>query len=236
MSKEFQKRPAISYLIRNYERFVLKPEVRNPVLEAGISKVLAKAHARYLDTLTTIDDRVQRFLSEHTRHLEVIDTLDKTELFVDWDAQKWKAPRYSADDAAFAAAFRDVAVSTMIATTIGPAIERTIAQVFLAAASRVIAGLQPEIYGFIAGSVAEPGVGSLAGWLAGAGAALIVDYVADRRRERLDRGEFERANSEALRITIEELSRALRRDLSQAVDVWFDDTRAIVAENELAMK
>jgi hypothetical protein len=51
-----------AYLIRNYQRFVLKPELRNPIIEAGISQILAQAHARYLETLTTIDDRAQLFL------------------------------------------------------------------------------------------------------------------------------------------------------------------------------
>jgi hypothetical protein len=54
--------------------------------------------------------------------------------------------------------------------------------------------------------------------------------------ERLGRGELEQASSEALKATIGELSRAFRRDLSQAVDVWFDDTRAIVAEQKLGKK
>jgi hypothetical protein len=33
-----------SYLIRNYQRFVLRPELRNAVIEAGISQILAEAH------------------------------------------------------------------------------------------------------------------------------------------------------------------------------------------------
>jgi len=106
-----------SYLIRNYEQYVLKPELRNPVIEAGVSQILAKAHTRYLETLTTIDDRVQLFLGQYTRHLEVIDSLKKLDLSVDWDAQKWKAPRYSADNVAFASAFQGVAVSTLVAKT-----------------------------------------------------------------------------------------------------------------------
>jgi hypothetical protein len=50
------------------------------------------------------------------------------------------------------------------------------------------------------------------------------------------RGELEQAGNEALKATIGELSRALQRDLSQAVDVWFDDKRAIVSEQKLGRK
>ncbi len=50
-----------AYLIRNYQRFVLKPELCNPVIEAGVARILAEAHNQYLDTLTAIDERVQIF-------------------------------------------------------------------------------------------------------------------------------------------------------------------------------
>jgi hypothetical protein len=228
-----------AYLIRNYERIVLKPELRNPVIDAGVSQILAEAHQRYLQTLTTIDDRVQHFLSEYTQHLDVVDPLRKVDLSIDWDAQKWKAPRYSTDDEAFRAVFqggKDILVSGLIARTAGPAIERALVQGFLGISGRAVAGLQPELYGVVAGSVVEPGAGTFAGWFVGAGAGLLFDYVSNRVSERLGRGELEQASNEALKATIGELSRAFQRDLSQAVDVWFDDTRAIVSEQKLGRK
>lgn len=225
-----------SYLIRNYEQYVLKPELRNPIIEVGVSQILARAHTRYLETLATIDDRVQLFLGQYTRHLEVIDPLKKLDLSVDWDAQKWKVPRYSADNVAFASAFQGVAVSTLVAKTFGPPIERAVAQIFLGVAARVVASLQFEIYGTVGGTFIEPGGGSLVGWFAGAGTAVVLDYVSNWQRERFGRAEFERASADALQATTGELSRALQRDLLQAVDVWFDDTRAIVAEQKLGSK
>jgi hypothetical protein len=225
-----------SYLIRNYERYVLKPELRNPVIEAGVSQILARAHTRYLETLTTIDDRVQLFLGQYTRHLELIDPLKKLDVSVDWDAQKWKAPRYSADNVAFASAFQGVTVSTLVARTFGPPIERAVAQIFLGVAARIVASLELEIYGTVGGTFIEPGGGSLVGWFVGAGTAVVLDYVSNWQRERLGRAEFEQASADALQATIGELSRALQRDLLQTVDVWFDDTRAIVAEQKLGRK
>jgi hypothetical protein len=162
--------------------------------------------------------------------------LAKADLAIDWDAQKWKAPRYSADDEAFKAPFRGVAVSGLIAVTIGPTIERAIAQTFVAAAGRVVASLQPQIYGFVAGTVVEPGAGSLGGLLVGAAGALIFDYTFNWQRERLGRAEFEQVNAEALKVTKTELSRAFQRDLLAAVNAWFDDTRTIVAEQKLGKK
>lgn len=210
--------------------------MRNPILEAGVSQILARAHARYLETLTTIDHRVQLFLGQYTRHLELIDPLKKLDVSVDWDAQRWKAPRYSADNVAFASAFQGVAVSTLVAKTFGPPVERAVAQIFLAIAARVAASLQLEIAGAAGGTFIEPGGGSLAGWLAGAGTAVVLDYVSNWWLGRLGRAEFEQASADALQATIGELSRALQRDLLQTVDVWFDDTRAIVAEQKLGKK
>lgn len=225
-----------AYLIRNYQERVLKPELREPVIEAGVAQIFAKAHQHYLLTLTSLDDRVQSFLSQHTRHLETIDPLQKPDLSIDWDAQKWKAPRYSADNEALQAVFRgtgDVVISGVIARAVGPAVERALAQSFMAIAGRAVASLQPEIYGAAAGTFAEPGVGTAIGWAVGAGGGILFDYVVNRAHEHLGRAEFEQASKDALDATTGELSRALQRDLSQAIDVWFDDTRAIVTEQKL---
>ena len=162
-----------SYLIRNYQWFVLRPELRNPVIELGISQILADAHLRYLAVLTTIDDRVQDFLRRHTRHLEALDPLAKLGVSLGWDAQQWKAPRYAVNDEAFRAAFKGTGaatVSALVATGVRPTIERTIGPVFANVAVRVVGAMRPQIVGVAAGSLIEPGLGSLAGWAIGVGA------------------------------------------------------------------
>jgi hypothetical protein len=224
------------YLIRNYQRFVLKPELRDPVLEAGISRILAHAHDQYVATLASIDLRTQVFLSSSTQHLEIIDPRGMLNVSADWDAQKWKAPRYSVDDEAFRAILRGtglLTVSALVAQTVGPTVERAIAQICLAAASRIAATIQPQALGLLLGSIAEPGGGSLAGWAVGAGGALAFDYLSNLYREHRDRADFQMANAEALKITTEEWSRAFQRDLFRAVDAWFDDTRSVIAEQKL---
>jgi hypothetical protein len=225
-----------AYLVRNYEHFVLEPELRNPTIDAGISRILANAHVRYLATLTTIESRAQAFLSKFTQHLVPIDPLSTLSVSLDWDAQKWKAPRYAVEDEAFHAILRGTqfaTVSALIAATVGPTIERAVAQVFLATAGRIVASAWPQILGAVAGSVLEPGAGTLAGWLAGVGGALALDYVFDRNRERVGRPDFERANAEALDTTIVELSRAIQRDLFRTIDAWFDDTGTIVVKHSI---
>jgi tetrahydromethanopterin S-methyltransferase subunit A len=154
---------------------------------------------------------------------------------LDWDAQKWKA-RYLVNDETSYAALRGsalLAVSVLVAKELGTTIERIIVQIFSAPAKRVVTAMGPQIVGAVTGSAVEPGVGTLAGWLIGAGGALAFDYLSNTYREYLDRPEFEKISAEALSVTMDEWSRAIRRDLFTAVDAWFDDTRTIVAEQKI---
>lgn len=224
-----------AYLIQNYQRLVLKPELRNPELEAGVSRILANAHARYIAVLSTMEQRTQVFLSQSTRHLEVVHPESKVRMSLDWDAQKWKA-RYLVSDETSYAALRGsalLAVSVLVAKELGPTIERSLVQIFSAPAKRVVTAMGPQIFGAVTGSAFEPGVGTLAGWLIGAGGALAFDYLSNTYRDYLDRPEFEKISAEALSVTMDEWSRAIRRDLFTAVDAWFGDTRTIVAEQRI---
>jgi len=222
-----------SYLVRNYQRFVLKPEFRNPVLEAGIPRILSEAHKEYLAVVATIDDRVQDYLNRETRHLEPLDPLAKLDVSLGWDQQKWKAPRYAVDDEAFRTVLRGTgaaSVSALVALSVRPVIERAVLPIFANAAGRAVLAMRPQIVGAAAGTMFEPGLGTLAGWALGAGSGLAMDYFWNKSRERLDRPEFESENAQALDATIQEWSRAMQRDLFKAIDVWFEDTRGVVAE------
>ena len=139
-----------AYLVRNYSRFVLKPELRDPVIEAGISEILADAQRQYLDVLTNIDDRVQDFLSSHTRHLETLGPRAKVDVSLDWDAQRWKAPRYSVDDEAFRATARFAGIASVSALT-GVA-GRAVAPIFANAARSAMVAMRPQLMGIAAGS------------------------------------------------------------------------------------
>ena len=222
-----------SYLVRNYQRFVLRPELRNSVIEAGIARILAEAHKEYFAVVTTLDDRLQDYLNRETRHLEPVDPLAKLDVSLGWDQQKWKAPRYAVDDEAFRAVLRGtgaVSVSALVALSVRPAIERAVLPIFANAGGRVVLAMRPQIIGAAAGTMFEPGLGTLVGWALGAGSGLAMDYFWNKNRETLDRPDFESANAQALDTTIQEWSRAIQRDLFKAIDVWFDDTRGVVAE------
>src|SRR5204863_8920227 len=85
-----------SYLIRHYQEFVLKPELRDAMIVAGVDETLGHAHDGYRKAVAGLDDRMQRFLSENTRYVEEIG--GNVAVTIDWDAAEWKAPRYGAED------------------------------------------------------------------------------------------------------------------------------------------
>lgn len=228
-----------SYLIRNYQRHVLRPEFRNPVIEAGIARILAEAHQEFLAVITTLDDRVQDYLNRNTQALEPVDPLAKLDVWLRWDQQKWKAPRYTMDDEAFWSVVRGTgaaSVSALVALSAKPAIERAVLPIFAKAASKAVTAMRPQIVGAVAGTVVEPGLGTVAGWAIGAGSGLAMDYLWDKGEEWLDRPTFERANAQALDATIQEWSQAMQRDLFKAIDAWFEDTRGVVADFKLQRK
>ena len=228
-----------AYLVRNYQRFVLKSELRNPVLEVGIAQILAEAHSEYLAVVAKLDDRVQDYLSRETQHLERLDPLAKLDVSLRWDQQKWKAPRYAVDDEASWTVLRGTgaaSVSALLALSATPAIERAVLPIFAKAAGKVVAAMRPQIVGAAAGTTFEPGLGTVAGWALGATSGLAIDYFVSKGQERLDRPEFVRANAQALDATVQEWSRVMQRDLFKAVDVWFEDTSGVVAEFKVQRK
>ena len=60
------------------------------------------AHDSYRRVIANGDMRLQLFLAKHTSHLEDIPAATAmTNVKLDWDAQKWKAPTYLMEDRAF---------------------------------------------------------------------------------------------------------------------------------------
>jgi len=228
-----------AYLIRNYQRFVLRPDFRNPVLEAGLAHILATAHKEYLTVLTALDDRVQDYLNRETQHLERLNPLAKLDVSLAWDQQKWKAPRAAVDDEPFRTVLRGagaVSVSALLTRSTAPAVERAVSPIFAKAATKAVTAMRPQIIGAAAGTMVEPGLGTAAGWALGAAGGVAIDYLMSKGEEWLDRPKFVHANGQALDATIQEWSRVMQRDLFVAVDAWFEDTRDMVAELKIQRK
>ena len=90
------------YFLRNYKEQVLKPEVRDQTISQGVEQAVRHAHDSYRRVIANGDMRLQLFLAQHTSHLEDIPAATPmTNVKLDWDAQKWKAPVYLMEDRAF---------------------------------------------------------------------------------------------------------------------------------------
>ena len=171
--------------------------------------------------LARLDDDMQRFLSEKTRYVEELDP-QSVKVKIDWDAEKWKAPRAAADDRTL----QPLTSAALIGggAVIGPTLGRLVVPFFARITAQVMASADMTIGGATVGSI-EPGLGTAIGALAGAA----LDWGLSRFTDYLQRDGFIADNGAALDATITAWKGAITPPIDQAIDVWFDDTRAILA-------
>lgn len=210
-----------AYLLRHYEQFVLKPAVRDPVILAGVSRILASANDGYFAAVARIDERLQTFLAKEALFRERIDATTVS-LDLDWDTEKWRAPRETAVDRYLEPA-RTAALAGGGALT-GPLIKKTTAPMLARLAGKVVMSSRMVIGGASVGSI-QPGLGTLVGALGG----LAIDWGLNRFQEQLERDDFIAANGEALDATLLAWKNTITPPIEAGIDVWFDDAEALVA-------
>ena len=224
------------YFLKNYNDQVLKPELRDETITKGVEQAVRHAHDSYRRVIANGDMRLQLFLAQHTSHLEDIPSATPmTEVKLDWDAQKWKAPVYLMEDRAFdgiAGVGAAAAGGTVGALALGPAINTVIAQSFGQLSRRVATSLGTRLafaqQGAIAGTVVQPMGGQVVGAAIGVAIGAAVDYLSNAANEAFNRDSFVAANEEALDATIATWKSGLEANIDTAVDKWFDDARASV--------
>ena len=173
---------------------------------------------------------------KHTSHLEDIPAATPmTNVKLDWDAQKWKAPTYLMEDRAFdgiAGVGAAAAGGTVGALALGPAINGVLAQSFGQLSRRVATSLGTRLafaeQGAIAGTVVQPMGGQVVGAAIGVAIGAAVDYLSNAANEAINRESFVAANEEALDATIATWKSGLEANIDTAIDKWFDDARASV--------
>jgi hypothetical protein len=224
------------YFLTNYKDQVLKPELRDQTITKGVEQAVRHAHDSYRRVIANGDMRLQLFLAQHTSHLEDIPaSTPMTNVKLDWDAQKWKAPTYLMEDRAFdgiAGVGAAAAGGTVGALALGPAINGVLAQSFGQLSRRVAASLGTRLafaeQGAIAGTVVQPMGGQVVGAAIGVAIGAAVDYLSNAANEAINRESFVAANEEALDATIAAWKSGLETNIDTAIDKWFDDARASV--------
>jgi hypothetical protein len=224
------------YFLRNYKEQVLKPELRDATISQGVEQAARHAHDSYRRVIANGDMRLQLFLAQHTSHLEDIPaSAPMTNVKLDWDAQKWKAPTYLMEDRAFdgvAGVGAAAAGGTVGALALGPALNAVMARSFGSLSSRVAASLGTRLAfaegGAVAGTAVQPMGGQVVGAAVGVLIGAAADYLMNEANEAINRDSFVAANNEALDGTIATWKSGLESNLDAAIDTWFDDARASV--------
>jgi hypothetical protein len=224
------------YFLKNYREQVLKPELRDVTITKGVEQTVHHAHDSYRRVIANGDMRLQLFLAQHTDHLEDIPAATPmTNVKLDWDAQKWKAPTYLMEDRAFdgiAGLGAAAAGGTVGALALGPAFNSMLTQSFGQLSRRVATSLGTRVafaeQGAIAGTVVQPMGGQVVGAALGVVVGAAVDYLANAANEAINRESFVTANEQALDSTIGTWKATLEANIDTAVDKWFDDARASV--------
>ena len=232
---EAVERDVKDYLMRHFRDQVLKPDLRDERVSDGLEMLVRRAHENYKRVIANSDMRLQLFLNRETRHLETIPANQKlTEVKLDWDAQKWKAPTYLMEDAAFSGivGLGTVAAGGTFGRIAGPAVGRATARVFGMLSSRFAASVATRIAlaekGAVAGTFVHPAGGQVIGALAGVVIGIAADYFINRANEEFNRDKFIDANNEALDATIQTWRGGLKASVDAAIDRWFDDARSSV--------
>jgi len=158
-----------------------------------------------------------------------------TNVKLDWDAQKWKAPIYLMEDRAFDGVVgvgTAAAGGTVGALGLGRAINGIAARSFGQMSTRVATSLMtratPALQGASVGTAVQPMGGQVIGAAIGIVIGIAVDYLANEANDAINREAFVEANEEALDATITAWKSGLEASVDAAVDSWFDDARASV--------
>jgi hypothetical protein len=182
------------------------------------------------------DMRLQLFLAKHRSHMqEIPPTTSMTNIALDWDAQKWKAPVYLMEDRAFDGVVgvgTAAAGGTVGALALGPALNGILARSFGGLSQRVATSLGTRLAyaegGAVAGTFVQPMGGQVVGAAIGVLIGTVADYLANEANEAINRESFVAANEEALDATIAAWKSGLEDSVDTAIDKWFDDARASV--------
>ncbi len=224
------------YFLKNYKEQVLKPELRDPVIGQGVEQAVRHAHDSYRRVIANGDMRLQLFLAQHTSHLQDLPaSMPATNVKLDWDAQKWKAPVYLMQDRAFDGILgigAAAAGGTVGALALGPSLNAVLAQSFGQLSRRFVTSLGTRLafaeQGAVAGTFVQPMGGQVVGAAIGVAIGAAVDYLGNAANEAFNRDGFVAANNQALDATIAAWKANLEASMDGAIDKWFDDARSSV--------
>ncbi len=224
------------YFMAQYQAQVLRPEHREPVIDRAFEETVRRAHGGWLEVVAEEDLRLRLFLAEHTAHLDPVPGDARlSEVTLDWDAQRFKAPHHLTSDTALDGLVGVATVAggaTAGAVALGPVMQRVSRRVFAGLGRRFATAFAGRIAmaqgGAVVGSAVQPVGGTALGAVAGGLLGLAADYALNEANAAFNRESFMAENLEAVALTRDLWEERLTAALETAIDRWFDDTRAAV--------
>lgn len=217
------------YLISGYSEHVLRPDERDPAIQAGVQKILERAEQDYQRMLSNLDERLIELIAEAGYVVEV-DADTSVTTFIDWESASLAAPSSYGWNAAMAGMG---SLSLIVAGQLAaPFIQQIVVQAMGPVVAEVLISAETILGATALGSFV-PGVGNLVGLAVGIGA----DFLLNEGREILQREEFEADAMIAIDRTIVEWRNRLAPDLQYIIEEWFDQSQssllAIAGSNDL---
>ena len=232
--REAVERDLSDYFMEHFSKRVLKPEIRDPLLQAGIRRIAREAHERFLMVVAQHDLRLQLFLARHTTHLRQGTGGDAAiDIRFDWDAQRWKAPTHLMEGGP-ADGIRSLLTIGAGGTLAGSVLAPIVTELASEVAMGLVADSQAASAGAAVGSGLFPGLGTVVGVATGIAAAAGIDFVWSKTKEALERDEFVARNREALTGIQKEWLGDTATALQGMIGVWFKDAAALYAQLQQA--
>lgn len=219
------------YLHEHYQEIVLRPEVTEPRLRQAYRATLATLQFDYLDVMAALDERFQQFVAEQTTHLN--EPLSNTDVrfTMDWKSHRHKLSVAGHERGGLEAA-RGIGLAAAGAVAgkgAGAAAARKLAGLVSRGITTRMAAPYAGRLTTTAGGAAVGALGGPVGFAVGAALGLGVDYLVNEGVELTGRDDLEVALHQGVAATRVELEGVMTRSLTQAVQIWFDDSIQLLA-------
>jgi hypothetical protein len=222
------------YFQQHYEKIILQPEINDPRFQHLYQQQLKLAHLKWLETLATVHDKFQNFVSQQTAHLQNNST--HTTLELDWrnhlnkiniaNYQKSSAEAWRGALLAAGGGVGGKAAGSLIAKGIAAeaALFSKLAAPF---ATKALA---------IGGGGAIGALGGPIGAVVGIAGGIGVDYLLNEGIALMQYDEFISDSELALHSTKTTWEQLLQKSLHDTIQIWFDDSIQLLPKYETTQK
>lgn len=222
------------YFQQHYERIVLQPEIYDPLLQNIYLEHLKSAHLQWLETLVSVQDKFQVFVSQQTTHIE--DNTNQTTLELDWrnHLNKINIANYQKSGIE---AWRGILLASGGGVT-GKAIGSLVAK-GIAAETALFSKLASPFAAkalTIGGTGAIGALGGPVGAAVGIVGGIGIDYLFNEGLALMQRDEFIHDSEVALHSTKATWEQLLQKSLHDTIQIWFDDSIQLLPKYEATQK